>query len=298
MLDWGRCRLDGEYDTLIFLHIPKTAGTTLRKILERQYRHSGILEVYDKRVLDHLELEGTEILRQVPLRETGLLAGHIVFGWHRFLPGRAVYLTMLRDPVDRVVSLYYYVREDPRMPLHFAVRDGSVGLEDYLKRGLDPEASNGQTYWLSGGLSGEEALRWAKRNLDFFPVVGIQERFDESLVLFRRVFGWRSVFYSKRNVVLARPRTEDLPDRVRRLISERNQLDLELYDYARRRFESSANGEGDGFREEVARFKALNRTYGKLVSMATASSPREMVRDFNSEVRSFVRSRCDWRGAA
>jgi hypothetical protein len=295
MLDWGRCRLDGEYDTLIFLHIPKTAGTTLRKIIERQYRRTGILEVYDKRVLDHLELEGTEILRQVPLREMGLLAGHIVFGWHRFLPGRAVYLTMLRDPVDRVVSLYYYIREDPRMPLHSAVRNGSVGLEEYLRRGLDPEASNGQTYWLSGGLPAttEDTLQWAKRNLDFFPVVGIQERFDESLVLFKRAFAWRSVYYSKRNVVLARPRVKDLPDRMVRLISERNQLDLELYDYARKRFESQVQCEGVGFQEEVARFKALNRTYGKLVSMAQASSPREMVRDFNSEVRSFVRSRAE-----
>jgi hypothetical protein len=283
----------GDYDTLVFLHIPKTAGTTLRKIIERQYQHKGILEVYNKQLLDRLELEGLDIVRGVPLDDTRLLVGHIAFGWHRYLGlGRAAYVTMLRDPVDRVVSLYYYVREDPRMPLHDAVRSGRVSIEDYLGKGMDPEASNGQTYWLSGGLTTEDALGWAKHNIDrFIPVVGIQERFDESLILLKKAFLWRWVYYSKRNVVLSRPRLGDLPDRVIRLISERNQLDLELYDYARKRFESQVQCEGVGFQEEVARFKALNRTYGKLVSMAQASSPREMVRDFNSEVRSFVRGR-------
>jgi hypothetical protein len=231
------------------------------------------------------------------IRKIGLLEGHIEFGWHTLFPQKTVYITMLREPIDRVVSQYYYIREDSSHRLHNAVRGGAMDIEEYLRKRLNVYAINGQTYWLSGGSYSdgqssqpEDALQKAKENIEgYFPAIGIQERFDESLILLKRVFRWRWVYYSRRKVTASRPKVEAMPDRIIRAIREFNQLDIDLYDYARRRFEDLVQNENAAFKAEVARFRLANRTYGKFISPLLASDPHEMMRDANSVVRSMIR---------
>ena len=80
-----------------------------------------------------------------------------------------------------------------------------------------------------------------------------------------------------------------MPDRMIRAIREFNQLDIDLYDYARRRFEDLVQNENAAFKTEVARFRLANRMYGKLVSPLLDADPREMMRNVDSEVRNVVR---------
>ena len=287
----------GNFDTLIFLHIPKTAGTTLRPIIERQYRRSVILRAYNSGE----GAKGREFFVALPIeriKRVGLVVGHIEFGWHALMPQKAIYLTMLREPIDRVVSQYYHIRGHTSHRLHNAVKGGAVDIEEYVRRGLNPDASNGETHWLSGGLESdthsglpEEALQKAKDNIEeYFPVIGIQERFDESLILFKRAFRWKWVYYSRRNVADSRASLTTLPDRVVRTIREFNQLDIDLYEYAQRKFEDLVLNEGITFRREVARFQLMNRNFGKLVSPVLDLDPRQMIRNANSEVRALVRT--------
>ncbi len=287
----------GRYDTLIFLHLPKTAGTTLRGIIDRQYRRYRIYRMYRpeeraarRRLISSLPPE--------KLREIGLLEGHMEFGWHTMLPQKSVYVTMLREPVDRVISSYYYIRRDSSHRLHGAIRGGAMGLEEYLEKRINIEANNGQTRWLSGsspesqsGLR-EDAFERAKENLEnHFPVIGIQERFDESLILFRRMFAWGKMYYSSRNVTSSRPKRQAMTDRVLGLIRDLNRMDIDLYEYATKRFNEAVLGEGASFESEVAHFKVANRTYGKFVSPLLDTDPRDMMRDANSELRSLVKAK-------
>ena len=285
----------GNYGTLIFLHLPKTAGTTLRGIIERQYRRSLICRAYPS-VERTLKSEQIGALPAETIGKIGLIEGHIEFGWHTVLPQKTVYLTMLREPIDRVISLYNYIKRDVNHPLYNVVRGGAMGIEDFLKRRINIDAINGQTYWLSGGLDtdvqsvGADALQKAKDNLmEFFPAVGIQERFDESLVLFKRVFNWRWVYYSSKNVAASRPSRRTMPDRIIRSIQDLNQLDMDLYRFALKRFEGLVISESNEFESEVAHFQVANRTYGRLFSPLFESSPRDFARDAYSEARLLIK---------
>lgn len=232
------------------------------------------------------------------IRRIGLLEGHIEFGWHSVLPQKAVYLTMLREPISRVISIYNYVKRDVNHPLYNAVKSGAISIEEFLKRKMTVDAINGQTYWLSGGVDtdaqshkAEEALQKAKNNLtEYFPAVGIQERFDESLVLFKRIYHWRWIYYTSKNVANSRPNKRAMPDRIVRLIQDFNQLDMDLYEFARKLFDDEVRREGGDFESEVAHFQVANRTFGKLVSPLFESSPYEVAKDAYSEARNLVKA--------
>src|SRR5262249_40471330 len=121
-----------------------------------------------------------------------------------------------------------------------------LSLDEYIR--LTPYA-NVQTKLLSGQdpgydfLSGEctsATLETAKRNLDkYFALVGLTERFDETLALAKLLLGWKVQQYGSLNVTKQRPAKDDVPAEIRQVIAERYSYDMELYSYAAARFETA-----------------------------------------------------------
>jgi len=89
-------------DALIFLHIPKTAGITFRRIVTQQYDLSAHHQIDGEHIEDSVAaFKGLPETRRANVR---LLTGHMPFGLHQFLPRRARYITLLRDPIERVIQ--------------------------------------------------------------------------------------------------------------------------------------------------------------------------------------------------
>ena len=87
--------------TLVFTHIPKTAGTSLRKSAIAP--HVADADVY--------WAMGLRKLLRDRGNEAPVVLGHVPYGVHRVLKRPPYhYVTVLRDPVDRAVSFYNYVR--------------------------------------------------------------------------------------------------------------------------------------------------------------------------------------------
>jgi hypothetical protein len=257
---------------LVFIHIPKTAGTSLHDALVRQYPPSA---QYQVRVPVAQSIERLRALPEERRAEIRALHGLMPFGLHELLPRPSVYAAMVRDPVARVVSHYNYVRRTPDHELRRVVDVDRVGLEDYVRAGIHA-LNNGQTRLLSGlhtvpfGEAPPEMLATARRNVDGrFAALGIAERFDESLVLYRRTLGWtRPLYYLRRNVSRGGPPPAEVPATTRAVIEEYNALDLELYAFARGRFEAQVAALGEPFRSEVEAFRRANRTVGRPYTFA------------------------------
>ena len=79
---------------VIFLHIPKAAGTTLTRILERYYNKDRIFVIWGRRLQESIG-EFTS-LPAASRAEIMLLRGHMPFGLHEHLPEPSTYITMLR----------------------------------------------------------------------------------------------------------------------------------------------------------------------------------------------------------
>jgi hypothetical protein len=240
-------------DPVIFIHIPKAAGRTIRSIVTRQYAPGEILPIEGQLGEPHIPpLEDT--------RRARMVIGLVHYGFHQQLPSPSTYLTLLREPVSRVLSLYRYIIANQRHHLHEWV--ASKGLIGFVSSDVDThEVENGQTRQIAGiterSSLDPSSLARAKQHLEeSFTAVGLVERFDESIMLFKRRLGWRLPFYVRKNVT-GTPATR-ATDEALEIIRSRNTLDIQLYEFGRDLFDREMRREGPSFQMEVTMFRALN----------------------------------------
>ena len=248
-------KMDGK--AVIFLHIPKTAGTTLNRIIEWQYNPLAIFTMDPYRI--RATPERLQKLSERRRRSLRMVRGHLYYGIHEFLPQGATYFTMLREPVARFFSSYYFIQRRPLHPMHRKVTTERIGVEDFIR--LTPRRQNLQCSMIAGignyGTCDHRTLDKAKENLaKSFSVVGISERFEESLMLMAKTFGWEIPFYENRKVSKTRPQIN--PGAVE-MIRDHNRLDLELYEFGKGLFEESLQKKEAAVREGLAALRTLSR---------------------------------------
>jgi Galactose-3-O-sulfotransferase len=189
-----------------------------------------------------------------------VFCGHMPMGIHTLFDRPAKYFTIVRHPVDRVVSSFYFIRDKSYAPHYQLIKD--MTLEQYMdsRIGLDP--FDQQVRLLSGckeldgpwGVDGKPVpaadvedrhLQEAKRNIEeHFLTAAPLEEFATLVVLLRRVYGWtlRSSRYEIQNVTARRPRLADLPKTTHRRIEDCNQHDMALYEWIKVRFAGQIHG--------------------------------------------------------
>ena len=268
-----------QEQSLIFLHVPKAAGSTFYKIIERQYKPNSIFSIDGQRVRESIdEFKKLPVAQREEIR---VLKGHMYFGLHELLPQPSTYITILRDPVERIISHYYYVLRSPNHYLYNKVTSQHMSLKDYVCSGISTELDNGQTRLLSGleqtVFGWEECstkvLELAKQNIkNHFAVVGLSERFDETLILLQKAFAYKIPFYVQENVTKNRPLKENISQDTLKFIEKYNELDIELYKYAKNNFENIITQQNTYFERELKVFKLLNKLYGKVYSFCRGAS--------------------------
>lgn len=225
-------------DPLIFTHMHKSGGMTLQNtVVKRQYA-GGVIHRLNGRQDD---ADAFRALPQEQRHRINLLTGHMYFGMHEYLRPGATYMTMLRDPVERVISFYYFVR---RLKTHYMWRFGfteETTLREFLEQRRCIELDNFQTRNLCRDPGGhlpfgkvkphmcDEALD----NLDRYSVIGVTEQFDDSLRILTHRFGWKDVSYKRLNVTPGRPRADEIEPGTVALIRELNHYDVLVYEKAR-----------------------------------------------------------------
>lgn len=242
---------------IAFVHIPKTAGSTLNSILASQYVPDQIHEVMmrgmswiapqarlvPKPLISFSKIQRLKSALRRP-RRLRLIHGHFDMSIVRLLPAGARCFTLLRDPVERAISHYYHYRRMTGDPVHPLAMQSTLA-QWVGSRGL-VEMDNGQTRRLAGGMNlpygrvSSSMLERAKSNLAAFAAVGLTERFEESLILFRQAFGWVLHPFTARNVADNRPRRTELGAEPLEAIAHCNRFDLELYRFASDLFEEAA----------------------------------------------------------
>ncbi len=260
-----------ERATVIFLHVGKTAGATMRRALRREFRDAEVMElkassVESGRLRRDGALDHFAALPEGDRARPRLIMGHMTFGLHEAIPRPATYITLLREPLRLISSQYHHVQRHEGHLLHGEAK-AYPDLASYVRSGISLEMDNSQTRAFAGdtttpfGGCTREMLEQAKANLeDAFAVVGLTERFDESLVLMQRAFDWHKLRYVPVNIDPNRGRREAPSEEDLAMVRDQNALDLELYAWGAERFERTLTA-WPGFEEAYAALLRDNQRY-------------------------------------
>lgn len=247
-----------EEDTLYFLHIPKTAGTTVAHLLESHFSRAQICPVHLLKELARQPREEFSHYR--------LFWGHFGYRLAEFVPREMIHVTFLRHPVEQVISFYQFIRRNPQHYLHHKVNRECPSVDHFVRDpSIVPHIRNPQAFhffWDSclldrvpSGIAAEdihymeeidarlqampegERRKAALDRLNRFAFVGLTEQLEESLRLLAFTFRWKDFDAIPRlNTAPQQLATAELSAEALTTIRELTRLDAELYAHAQQLF--------------------------------------------------------------
>lgn len=213
----------------IFVHIAKTAGSTLRTLITANYAPEHVIT---------LNGDPKEILKEAvayvgKTESYRLIYGHTPYGTHRFLGIRQPrYYTFLRDPVERFLSDIAHTIRHADHNFHTALTEPGLSRDQIISRALDINYyRNNMVQFVSGSFTTEGGsmshLGVAIDNLWGSEFVGITEQFNSSLLIMAKRLGWKYIIPQKVNV---RPDVaEDISPELRARLERALAYDCALY---------------------------------------------------------------------
>ncbi len=235
---------------LYFLHIPKTAGTSLRYWLDDLFADGDWLPCHTLQELTAVDRDR--------IKQYRFFSGHFSFSLYDFLKERPLTVTWLREPVAREISHYNYNRDRFDELISLAKNDGRRKWIDHLHRTRDMSltelcqsscylgfSDNMQVRHLSGAFPAgrrvkcdERMLQQAKHNLMQLFHFGICELMNPAVDLLsyrlacpRRQLRFHFNATEKTNCPKHSLSTQDL-----NLVRHVNRFDLQLYEFAKQQF--------------------------------------------------------------
>lgn len=216
--------------------MPKTGGMTFRTHLERIYGKK--LVFHDYTPCGHPDYKNEppppyllKILRN-PKKPT-IIHGHFLMRRYTHIPNLN-YITWMRNPVDRLISHYYFWLRGPD-PNH-------EYCNKLVKKGLSITA-------FAQLMSNMFSKRFAPLDIKDFAFIGLTEQFNNSLKLFYAMYAPDKQpdmsIYENRNV--ANQSGWKLSNKKRRKIEKINSKDMKLYRQAQERFEILKDKYSKGF---------------------------------------------------
>lgn len=174
-----------EETKIIFVHIPKTGGTSLHNLLANEFTSREIC------VAKQDWISGCPV---GALAKYKFFSGHFCLQTAKLIPGKKQIVTFLRDPVDRLVSLYHYIKAHRPEVTDVSNKEifslaSDLPMEEFFNHPVICSASKRFDNDLTRSLAGDyhsnamNLVAKAIHELDNLAAFGILERYQESVNL-------------------------------------------------------------------------------------------------------------------
>jgi len=238
---------------IVSVHIHKNAGMNFKKHLIKLFDGSLCLSYgRDERILERFFTKiNVPKYKQKDFDSIAIIHGHFLADLFDFLSRDIKYAIFLRDPVERVISNYFFLKRNnyKHSSICTMIAEG-LGLEEYAELN---SSQNVQSFFM------------ANKSIECFDFVGICEEYEKSVLLFDRLFNLKgsmknnlkyykqliiSFFSNKSELVLPDSLTNNknpdkqttlynISDKLRKKIIGMNLMDYDLYEKGIKHFRNN-----------------------------------------------------------
>ncbi|MBN0989834.1 hypothetical protein [Amphritea pacifica] len=219
-----------EYDSnlpLVVIHVPKTAGVSVREIYKSWYSDGLLFHYYDAvkgAMPQKYDLAGMHS-NERPVAVYGHFNKARGFGVEHYYPDAKQFVTILRDPFERAVSAYFYLRKQGREASR--IPDGD--LREYV---LGPRVSILNQFPCEVTMDNYQEIIES-----LFIEVGVTEHLDESMA---RIANKIHKEYQPGTLLHLNATERDqsmIPADLKEEFMANKQLDYAIYNYVRAKYD-------------------------------------------------------------
>lgn len=221
---------------ILFDHLPKCGGSTLNSYLQEHYPYRKTYTINGQE-----PQASVDRFKQMPQNVRygyDLINGHMANQLLDSVHPDCLKVTLLRDPVERIISHYFYARSIPFHYLHDRIHAEGITLHDYVSmEDLSTELQNWYIKHFSGLTADavkhdpETAVSLAYDTLmNRYDLVGFLDQYSAFIKSLQKLANLRHPYRTKRiNVTQNKPTKDSIPAETLQRIRQFNDLDIKLY---------------------------------------------------------------------
>ncbi|MEA3491829.1 MAG: sulfotransferase family 2 domain-containing protein [Campylobacterota bacterium] len=207
---------------LLFIHIPKTAGTSFRLAAKDFYGEENIFFDYSpdsvetsSEILDsiYIKKDPYELYRELTKKPLSFLSGHFPEKKYMMFYEATNIISFVRDPVKQVVSHYNH---------HIKYLDYKKEFYDFIN---DARFQNIQSRLLS------------RRNIGMYGFLGVTDQYDKSIEIFNAVYQANLLSIYENRSDNSTVNAEEIDKNIIDLIYRFNEEDIKFYKSVCHQFE-------------------------------------------------------------